>query len=176
MSYSIALSAYTTERLFVRHWRDDLADPARRGELERGLLRILTSTVLAHLPPSLQVEKGRISNWVTDRAKESEVFVIKSEKSGDLLGLMLLVAQMDEGKPPHIHLGYLLAEPAWGRGYATEVIRGLVAALTPLGPFDVMGGVGVDNPASAKVLTRAGFVKDAEHSAPETEMYVLKLR
>ncbi len=175
MSHSIPLSPYATERLSVRHWRQDLADPARRAELERGLLHILTPKVLEHLPPSLQVKKDRVADWVTDRAEESEVFVIEDKDAGELIGVMMLFVQADAGNPPHIHLGYLLAEPVWGKGYASEVIRGLVAAMTPLGPFDVLGGVGVDNPASAKVLTRAGFVKDADLSTPDTNMFVLSL-
>ena len=62
-----------------------------------------------------------------------------------------------------VELGYTLARAWWGRGLATEAARLCVAAA--FGPLELprlLAVADVDNPASARVLTRLGFVEDAE--------------
>ncbi|MFH8385436.1 GNAT family N-acetyltransferase [Kitasatospora sp. NPDC018058] len=56
------------------------------------------------------------------------------------------------------YLGYVLGREVWGRGYAGE-IAGLLCELAfgPLGLHRLAARVDVDNPASAKVLTKLGF-------------------
>ncbi|GAA1388384.1 hypothetical protein GCM10009639_14830 [Kitasatospora putterlickiae] len=56
------------------------------------------------------------------------------------------------------HLGYALRRDVWGLGYAGEIVallRGL--AFGPLGLHRLEARVDVDNAASIRVLTRAGF-------------------
>jgi RimJ/RimL family protein N-acetyltransferase len=55
-------------------------------------------------------------------------------------------------------LGYWLTPDAWGRGYATEAGRAVVAmARHALGPKRLHSGHFVDNPASGRVLQKLGF-------------------
>jgi RimJ/RimL family protein N-acetyltransferase len=55
-------------------------------------------------------------------------------------------------------LGYWLAPDAWGRGYATEAGRAVVAiARHALGLRRLVSGHFVDNPASGRVLAKLGF-------------------
>ena len=55
-------------------------------------------------------------------------------------------------------LGYWLTPPAWGRGYATEAGRAVVAiARHALGLKRLHAGHFVDNPASGRVLQKLGF-------------------
>lgn len=55
-------------------------------------------------------------------------------------------------------LGYWLAPDAWGRGYATEAGRAVVAiARHALGLKHLHSGHFVDNPASGRVLQKLGF-------------------
>ena len=55
-------------------------------------------------------------------------------------------------------LGYWLAPHAWGRGYATEAGRAVVAiARHALGLKRLHAGHFIDNPASGRVLTKLGF-------------------
>lgn len=55
-------------------------------------------------------------------------------------------------------LGYWLAPDVWGRGYATEAGRAVVAiARHGLGLKQLHAGHYVDNPASGRVLTKLGF-------------------
>lgn len=54
--------------------------------------------------------------------------------------------------------GYWLTPSAWGRGYATEAGRAVVAiARHALGLKRLNAGHFVDNPASGRVLTKLGF-------------------
>jgi [ribosomal protein S5]-alanine N-acetyltransferase len=55
-------------------------------------------------------------------------------------------------------LGYLLARPAWGAGYATEIARALVAAgFEQLRLRRIFATCDIDNAASARVLEKAGL-------------------
>jgi RimJ/RimL family protein N-acetyltransferase len=59
--------------------------------------------------------------------------------------------------PDEIEIGYWLGRPYWGQGYATEVGRALAAYAKGLGQGEVVTGHFADNPASGRVLQRAGF-------------------
>ncbi|WP_218192345.1 GNAT family N-acetyltransferase [Brachybacterium vulturis] len=59
-----------------------------------------------------------------------------------------------------IELGYTLARVAWGRGLATEAARRCVgAAFGPLELPRLVALVDVENPASARVLEKIGFIR-----------------
>ena len=59
-----------------------------------------------------------------------------------------------EGK---VELGYWIARPWWGRGYATEAARGVLEIARLLGHRRVSAGHFADNPASGRVLRKLGF-------------------
>ena len=55
-------------------------------------------------------------------------------------------------------LGYALAPEVWGKGYATEAVIALVeAAFTLTSVVEIDASVRVENPASRRVLEKAGF-------------------
>lgn len=71
---------------------------------------------------------------------------------------------IDDGAPRGMigiedgELGYWLAPAVWGRGYATEAARALLAfAFDRLALAQVRAGVFGDNAASARVLAKLGF-------------------
>lgn len=75
-----------------------------------------------------------------------------------------------------LHLGYLFSERAWGKGYGSELIGGLVFWLQHQGlPLQLTAGVGRDNPASARALVKKGFVLEATASNTDTDTYVLRI-
>jgi RimJ/RimL family protein N-acetyltransferase len=56
-----------------------------------------------------------------------------------------------------VEMGYWIARPFWGRGYATEACRALVEIARVLGLPSLEGSHFIDNPASARVLDKLGF-------------------
>jgi RimJ/RimL family protein N-acetyltransferase len=59
-------------------------------------------------------------------------------------------------------VAYWVAPAFWNTGYASEAVEGLVAHAARSGRRELRAEVFQDNPASAKVLTRAGFGYEGE--------------
>lgn len=60
-------------------------------------------------------------------------------------------------------LGYWLTPAAWGRGLMTEAAGALIDSLSAsFGITQLVSGFFADNPASARVLTKLGFVQTGE--------------
>jgi RimJ/RimL family protein N-acetyltransferase len=59
-------------------------------------------------------------------------------------------------------IGYWVAPAFWNTGYASEAVEGLVAHAAQDGWRELTAGVFQDNPASARVLTRAGFAYEGD--------------
>ncbi|MDE2563466.1 MAG: GNAT family N-acetyltransferase [Sphingomonadales bacterium] len=76
----------------------------------------------------------------------------------------------DEGE---VALGYWLARHAWGKGYATEAACALLGLARALGHRKLAACHAIDNPASGRVLRKAGFRPTgrvtARHSAGRGE-------
>lgn len=70
-----------------------------------------------------------------------------------------LVGACGLGRRPSgtVELGYWIARPFWGRGYATEACMALVDIARMLGLASLEGSHFLDNPASARVLEKLGF-------------------
>ena len=169
---------FKTARLTVENWRPLLADPSSREVLIEELTSILTSNVMQHLPEVLYVEQERdaIAQWTVDRNAEAEVLAVRDLKHLTLLGLLILSEVSENDGRSTLHLGYILAEEAWGRGYATELLSGLIEHLQSCGCVSrIQGGVGIDNKASARVLGKVGFTKSDHLSTEETEVFVREM-
>lgn len=54
-------------------------------------------------------------------------------------------------------LGYWIARPHWGQGYATEAGTAVLAMAAVLGHRELVASHFLDNPASGKVLRKLGF-------------------
>ena len=118
----------------------------------------MTSSIQHPLPP------GTVELFITsalDAERTEHVWVMDASEDGgsELLGVISL-KQMDRNQS---EIGYWIAPGMWNTGLASEAVAALVAA-NPLGNATVFGSVFQDNPASARVLTNAGFdyLGDAE--------------
>jgi len=61
-------------------------------------------------------------------------------------------------------IGYWLSESFWGQGIVTEAVRSLVPAVfTETNLIRIQAGIFESNPASARVLEKAGFLREAVH-------------
>jgi RimJ/RimL family protein N-acetyltransferase len=70
-----------------------------------------------------------------------------------------LVGSCGLGRRPSgaVELGYWIARPFWGCGYATEAAVALIDIARALGFTQLEGSHFLDNPASARVLEKLGF-------------------
>ena len=164
---------FETERLSVQHWQGTLENRAKRLRLCDVLGKLLSPQVLVDLPKSLLLDEDptAISNWIDARARESECFLIEKNSNGTVLGLLILVEGAELQSIPTLHIGYLFAQDAWGRGYATELVAGILEAAKNGSPVCFIGGVAKTNPASARVLQKLGFGMQDGLSTDETIMY-----
>jgi RimJ/RimL family protein N-acetyltransferase len=74
-------------------------------------------------------------------------------------GAPRLVGSCGLGRRPSgaVELGYWIARPFWGHGYATEASIALIDIAKSLGIVQLEGSHFLDNPASARVLEKLGF-------------------
>jgi ribosomal-protein-alanine N-acetyltransferase len=95
-------------------------------------------------------------------------FLLKDDE-----GRILARANLSAVKRAHFQsavLGYRVAQSACGKGLASEAVRQLLAmAFSSLGLARIEADARIDNPASARVLLRNGFVQFG-HSRRSFEM------
>ena len=169
----MAITKFNTERLSVYDWTPTTKCQDQRARLEDALKSLLTESVLQHLPPALHLNDiaDGVSAWIDERDTESDVLLVERKEDGKLIGLLMLSPEEEGGRVSSVHVGYLLAETAWGRGIATELMAGLISAMMTLKPVTLVGGVDKNNPASARVLQKAGFKLDRQNPNPDVEFY-----
>jgi ribosomal-protein-alanine N-acetyltransferase len=83
-------------------------------------------------------------------------YLIESRESGQLLGGTGLAFET----PFRAATGYVLARDAWGAGYATEALAGIVAAGGEVGVRRLHALCHPDHQASWRVLEKCGFVRE----------------
>jgi RimJ/RimL family protein N-acetyltransferase len=142
-----------TERLLLRPgWSDD-APALTRAVANQKIVRNL-----ALLPWPYSEGDAR---WFLDHVHSKGIpeFLIFTRTGGapELVGgIGLHDAPEDPTGDPEI--GYWIAEPHWGKGYATEAARAVVnMARHSLRLKSLKSGYFVDNPASGRVLRKLGF-------------------
>jgi RimJ/RimL family protein N-acetyltransferase len=79
-------------------------------------------------------------------------FILIDKTRDALLGMCGVHPRLD------FMLGYWIAKPYWGRGYATEAVRRVAKfAFDELGTNQLTASWILDNPASGRVLEKIGF-------------------
>ena len=88
---------------------------------------------------------GKAFHWVIERREDAR-----------LIGMMN--ARVDAAK---WELGFVLARPYWGKGYMTEVLKGVIAwALKRKEIYRLWAVCDVDNVASARAMEKAGMQRE----------------
>ena len=145
------IDVITTDRLRLRPPQP--ADAGRIAELANDAELAGMTAALPH-PYAL----GDAQAWLSqqgDPASPERNFAI--ELGGE--GLVGVVGFRPGDAGPWPELGYWIGRPYWGGGLATEAVRSaLVWAERDWGRRAVTAGHFADNPASARVLEKAGFL------------------
>ncbi|MGI9416762.1 MAG: GNAT family N-acetyltransferase [Geminicoccaceae bacterium] len=79
-------------------------------------------------------------------------FLLRRKAGGEAIGAIGF-----GGRGPISELGYALGRAFWGQGYATEAAMAMIDAARALGLGGLQAYSFVENPASARVLEKAGF-------------------
>lgn len=79
-------------------------------------------------------------------------FLITRARDAALIGCIGI--DLTEGE---VELGYWIARPYWGRGYATEAGRAVLDVARMLGHERIVASHFLDNPALGRVLAKLGF-------------------
>ncbi len=142
-----------TERLILRPFAAADAAAVERHVALREVARMTTR--IPHPYPA-----GAAADWIAghqaahDDASEY-TFCIALKDQPDLPVGAAGLRRVERGD---YELGYWLAPAVWGRGLATEAARALVVyGFEKLGTEALQSGHFVDNPASGRVLEKAGF-------------------
>ncbi|WP_380172262.1 GNAT family N-acetyltransferase [Kineococcus sp. DHX-1] len=103
--------------------------------------------------------------WLAVPGSDTD-FSCVADLDGRAVGLGFLDVVDGMGQPgmpsrTQAGIGYVLTPDVWGRGLATDLARGLLtAAFDVLGLRRVTAGCYADNPASARVLEKAGMRRE----------------
>ena len=139
-----------TERLLLRPgWIED-APALFRAICDEGIVRNL-----AHAPWPYSFSDAE-TFLARDRSasEPASLIFLRTETSPELIGGVGL-ARKPDGRA---ELGYWLARAHWGKGYATEAGRAMLAAARlGLRLRRIEAGHFLDNPASGRVLEKLGF-------------------
>lgn len=148
--------SFETQRLKVSEVTENLSDVDRLPLLSE-IPRILTPSVVESLPPYFHGIDSEVlaDGWLSRMLSESRLLLVTS--AGDeLIGFLFVYVENDNDA----HIGYLLAEKFWGKGLASELLRGFIDVVSEKEVWlKLIGGVNPTNIVSAKVLKKLGFIE-----------------
>ncbi|NWG52889.1 MAG: GNAT family N-acetyltransferase [Hydrogenophilaceae bacterium] len=144
---------YLTQRLVLRPLEFEDAARVSRFTSDPAVARMVGMIPLPH--PRICAE-----GWIQimkARAPLARDFPYAVELPGEGMIGCIGVHARGEGERARLYeLGYWFGRPYWGEGFATEAAKRLAAAAQALG--QIIAGHYLDNPASGRVLEKAGFV------------------
>ncbi|MGH3359738.1 MAG: GNAT family N-acetyltransferase [Nocardioidaceae bacterium] len=145
-----------TDRLILRRWREsDLepwaamnADPAVREHLGPILTRADSDASVARFEADFD-ERG--FGW----------WAVEVRSTAEFVGFAGLDPVDDDVPVAGVEIGWRLARPAWGNGYATEAARScLDFGFERLGLAEIVAITTATNVRSQAVMTRIGMTRD----------------
>jgi ribosomal-protein-alanine N-acetyltransferase len=111
--------------------------------------------------PYTKQDAKRFLSAVTKRDEHSTEFVLAIEVDGEAVGGIGVILGTDIERVSG-ELGYWLGEEYWGRGIVTAAIRQFAPwAMERFSLTRLHADTFHDNPASARVLEKAGFVRES---------------
>lgn len=142
-----------SERLFLRPgWPEDWA------ELHALIDDEAVVRNLARAPWPYSPDDARAFAASPQGTRHPHFFITLPGAHGSrLVGGVGLARDCDESV-----VGYWIAQAHWGKGYATEALRSILSLARTLGHGRIVAHRFADNPASGRVLEKAGFCPTGE--------------
>jgi len=163
------MSAYQTPRLSVV----EAFSGAQETEILVATTGLLTAKVVESLPSYFRninsISDAR--DWFKSMTLKSRLFMVMHTKTNAIIGFVFVSVENDVDA----HIGYLLGDSYWGKGYATELLKGVISFLKHENKVkQLIAGVAINNIASCKLLDKIGFVKGVNENI-ETVFYEYQL-
>jgi RimJ/RimL family protein N-acetyltransferase len=137
-----------TERLLLRpSWPEDAAE-LHAAIADEGIVRNLASAPW----PYTTEEAVRFATVDHDEKYPAFLLMLRTDRAPRLIGACGLGQHDGEAE-----LGYWIARPYWGLGFASEAGRAVMGIARAIGHEKVVASHFADNPASGNVLRKLGF-------------------
>lgn len=147
-----------TERLIARRLcTEDALEIFKAYASDERVARYMTWPVATEVAHVHGFVSSALESWSAGTAYD---FAVVEQASGEVVGGCGM-HQFNKGNDSHFVFGYCFSPRVWGRGYATEIARAMVKWFD--GCDDVIrfaAWVDLDNPASARVLEKAGLERE----------------
>ena len=139
-----------TERLLLRpSWPED-AQELHQAIADEGIVRNL-----ARAPwPYTADDAARFTTQAHDARHPAFLLMLRTKGAPRLIGACGIGDLDGEAE-----LGYWIARPYWGLGFATEACRAVIHIAKTIGHDKLIASHFTDNPASGNVLRKLGFQK-----------------
>ena len=106
------------------------------------------------LPDFESEEKARpLFDRLMAMSKDDKRYVRAMEEDGEFVGFCNDVERDGDS----VEIGYAMCPDVWGRGYCTAALKLAIADLFEQGFDQVVAGAFVENPASLRVMEKAGM-------------------
>jgi ribosomal-protein-alanine N-acetyltransferase len=144
----------TTPRLHIRLLREDDADALYRIYGDPEAMRFVGSTGKAR---TREPTGKSLVQFIADRERHGfGLWATELRGPGEMVGMCGLIPVEDTG--PDVEVVYVLEQPAWGHGYATEMARACLEA--GFGSFRLERIIALaypENGPSIRVMQKAGM-------------------
>jgi RimJ/RimL family protein N-acetyltransferase len=149
--HAVAPPVIETERLVLRPWSGSDWEPYAAMCADAEVMRYLGTGVTLSRDDTWRAIAGMIGHWAL---RGYGMWALESKAGGELVGRAGFI---DPPGWPGFELGWTLARPHWGQGYATEAARAaLRCAFDTLGRDRVIHLIRPGNEPSIRVAERIG--------------------
>jgi RimJ/RimL family protein N-acetyltransferase len=166
---------FDTERLLINSVKSQILDDDSQRLYTLKVLELLTPAVTNSLPSEWKniTSYEQASNWWQQRIEESCFLSIQLKPNNEVIGFVFLYKDETQQMQLDLHIGYLLGESYWAKGYGSELIKGLVNwAHLDKHIHSLIGGVEVNNIGSMKVMKKNGFSRSKLDSPDKNVIFL----
>ena len=137
-----------TKRLYLRNFEEkDFQD----------LLEYLSNPEVVKFEPYRAMNEQEVRENLAWRIATDEMIAMEEKETGKLIGNVYLGNRDFESK----ELGYVLNQSVWGKGYAKEACKAVIADAFSNGIHRVFAECDPENVSSWKLLEALGFTREA---------------
>lgn len=147
-----------TERLILRKW---LVSDAEMAYSNWATDEEMHKFVSWPIHKSINETENLINNWIEEYNNVSYNWVVEIKNIHEIIG-NIAVGKVNK-KQNTCDLGYCYGSKFWGNGYGTEALRAVAEYLLNDENFHLVEAAHVsNNPASGRIMQKAGMHKDGE--------------